>query len=107
MVVEITEESKFIEKVADEKNGYVLVDFFAEWCGPCKRFSPTLEKLSQQWTNVAFYKVDVENLTHVAEEEKISSMPTFVLYYNGREVDRISGALEEKLVALLSKSKQL
>jgi thioredoxin 1 len=106
MVVEISEESKFIELVADEKNGYVFVDFFAEWCGPCKRFSPTLERLSNEWSNVAFYKVDVENLVDVAEEEKISSMPTFVLYLNGREVGRVSGAMEEKVLNLLSKSKQ-
>jgi thioredoxin 1 len=105
MVLEISEESKFIELVADEKNGYVLIDFFAEWCGPCKRFAPTLERLSTEWKNVAFYKVDVEVLTNVAEEEKISSMPTFVLYLNGREVGRVSGAIEEKVVGLLSNSK--
>lgn len=104
MVVEITEEIKFNEWVAEEKNGYVLIDFFAEWCGPCKRFSPTLEKLSKEWTNVTFYKVDVENLMNVSEEEKIASMPTFVLYFQGREVGRVSGAVEDKVVALLSKS---
>lgn len=104
MVVQISEESKFIELVADEKNGYVLVDFFAEWCGPCKRFSPTLQKLSTEWKNVSFYKVDVEELTNVTEEEKITAMPTFVLYFKGREVGRVSGAMEEKVVGLLSKS---
>ena len=106
MVVEISQESKFIELVADEKNGYVLVDFFAEWCGPCKRFAPTLQRLSNEWKDVSFYKVDVENLVDVAEEEKISSMPTFVLYWNGRELGRVSGAVEDKVVALLSKSKR-
>ena len=105
MVVQISEESKFIECVADENNGYVLVDFFAEWCGPCKRFSPTLQRLSTEWTDVKFYKVDVEILTNVSEEEKITAMPTFVLYFNGREVGRVSGANEEKVVNLLSKSK--
>jgi thioredoxin 1 len=106
MVVEISEESKFNEWVAYEKNGYVLVDFFAEWCGPCKRFSPTLERLSKEWTNVSFYKVDVETLVDVAEEEKIASMPTFILYLNGREVGRVSGAAEDKVIDLLSKTKQ-
>ena len=106
MVVEISEESKFIELVADEKNGYVLVDCFAEWCGPCKRFAPTLERLSPEWSNVAFYKVDVEKLVDVAKEEKICSMPTFILYLKGREVERVCGAVEDKVLLLLSKSKQ-
>lgn len=105
MVVSITEEEKFIEFVADEKNGYVLVDFFAEWCGPCKRFAPTLERLSSEWTSVKFYKVDIEILDNVAEEEKITSMPTFVLYNNGREIGRVTGASEDRVLGLLLQSK--
>jgi thioredoxin 1 len=106
MVVEITEESKFIELVADEKNGYVLVDFFAQWCGPCKQFSPTLERLSKEWPNVDFYKVDIENLTEVASQENIRSMPTFILYFNGIEVEKVIGASEKLLLKLLEKTKQ-
>jgi len=104
MVLAIHEEQNFIEWVADEKNGYVLVDFFAEWCGPCKRFSPTLERLSSEWKDVKFYKVDVEELQNVSEEEKVSAMPTFVLFNKGREVGRVTGASEEKVVQLLKQS---
>jgi thioredoxin 1 len=105
MVLNIVDEENFIKLVADDENGYVLVDFFAEWCGPCKRFSPTLEKLSKEWTNVNFYKVDIEVLENVSEEEGITSMPTFVLYLKGKEVGRVSGASETKLVDLLSQTK--
>ncbi len=104
MVVPITQEERFIELVGAEDTGYVLVDFFAEWCGPCKRFSPTLDRLSTEWTDVKFYKVDVEVLENVAKEENISCMPTFVLFHNGSEVGRVSGATESKLVELLNKS---
>ena len=106
MVLAILDEEQFIKLVADDENGYVLVDFFAEWCGPCKRFAPTLEKLSKEWTNVNFYKVDIEILDNVAQEEKITAMPTFVLYLNGKEVGRVTGASEAKVVDLLSQSKR-
>ena len=105
MVVAITEEEKFVELV-DKSKGYVFVDFFAEWCGPCKSFAPTFEQLSKEWTDVPFYKVDVDLLEDVAEENNIQSMPTFILYLDGREVDRLCGASKFKVLALLEKTKQ-
>jgi thioredoxin 1 len=97
MVHEIKTQVEFDEKVAKTK-GLVLVDFYAQWCGPCKRFAPTLEKLSKEYTNVSFYKVDVD----VVPQESITAMPTFVLYRDRTEVGRVTGANENNLVSLLT-----
>jgi thioredoxin 1 len=113
MVHSIQKESEFIELVSESK-GYVLVDYYAQWCGPCRVFSPILEKLSKEFTNVRFYKVDIEvpDLKNVVEEEKIECMPTFVLYKDGVELDqngksyRFSGAKEDSARKLLSKSSE-
>lgn len=114
MVVSIDKEEEFVELVS-KSTGYVFVDYFAEWCGPCKRFSPTLNRLEAEWTDVEFYKVDIEciddeTIKHSSPVLKktldtIQSMPTFVLYLNGTEVGRVSGASETKVVELLSQSK--
>jgi thioredoxin 1 len=103
MVHEIETQDEFDEKVAETK-GLVLVDFYAQWCGPCKRFAPRLQQLSAMYTNVSFYKVDVEvdDLANVVRQESISAMPTFVLYRDGTEVGRVTGADENKLVSLLT-----
>lgn len=102
MVHEIETDEEFVQKVA-EKQGLVLVDFYAQWCGPCKRFAPRLAQLSERYTNVDFYKVDVDidELSNVVKQESVSSMPTFVLYKNGIEVGRVTGTDEPKLVRLL------
>lgn len=109
MVYQIGSEEEFLSLVANSK-GYVLVDFFAEWCGPCKRFVPTLEKLEKEFTNVKFYKVDVDILEEIAKEEDITAMPTFILYKDGVELEqslqsyRLRGASEDAARKLLSKS---
>lgn len=107
MVRDIEEESQFIELVA-QNPGLVLVDFYAQWCGPCKRFAPRLEQLSLRFSNIQFYKVDVdeEDLLNVVKEETIAAMPTFVLYSNGVEVGRVVGVDENKLVRLLESQSQ-
>jgi thioredoxin 1 len=103
-LVGLIDSEESFHQLVSNGSGFALVDYFAEWCGPCKRFAPTLDRLSTEWTNVKFYKVDVENLQDVAEDENISSMPTFVLYQNGQEVGRLSGASEDRLLALLLKT---
>jgi thioredoxin 1 len=107
MVHEIETEKEFIEKVSEQK-GLILVDFYAQWCGPCKRFVPTLNRLSETWTAINFYKVDVDvpEFRNVVEEEEVSAMPTFLLYLDGAEVGRVTGADEVRLVRLLELGSQ-
>jgi thioredoxin 1 len=102
--VGLLDSDQLFESEVERSLGWVLVDYFAEWCGPCKRFAPILDKLSTQYTNVRFFKVDVEQLEDKAEDANIQSMPTFVLYLNGKEVGRVLGADAMKLSLMLNQS---
>lgn len=74
------------------KSELVIVDFFAEWCGPCKVISPFVESLQSDYSSVLFAKVDVDQAQAVASKYKVSSMPTFVYFHKGKEVNRVVGA---------------
>lgn len=73
------------------KNGVVLVDFFATWCGPCKMLTPELEKLADKDPSVTVVKVDVDELSELAAEFGITSVPTMILFKNGENIFRTSG----------------
>jgi thioredoxin 1 len=75
----------------------VVVDFFATWCGPCKRIAPALEKMSQEKTNVVFLKVDVDELQDLAGELGVSAMPTFFFFKKGNKIHEVIGASEAKI----------
>ena len=77
--------------------GTVLVDFNAEWCGPCKAMQPTLQRISSEFgTRLSIYSVDIDNQPALAARHGVMSVPTFLLYHDGRQVDRMVGALSEK-----------
>lgn len=85
-------------------NGIVVVDFFAEWCGPCKMIAPKLEEMSQTLAGkVSFYKVDVDEQEMLSGREAIRAMPTMKVYNNGQLVETIVGANLPKLVEIIDK----
>lgn len=71
----------------------VLVDFYADWCGPCKIVAPTVEELSQEYDGkVRFVKVDVDGSSAIAGNYGIMSIPTLAIFKEGKVVDKLVGA---------------
>ncbi|KAK9712158.1 thioredoxin trx1 [Basidiobolus ranarum] len=81
---------------------YVVVDFFATWCGPCKLVGPKFEKLSSSFPDAIFVKVDVDELPDLAASASVRSMPTFHIYKDGQKVNEIIGANPAKLIDVVT-----
>jgi len=76
----------------------VLVDFFAEWCGPCKMQAPIIDELTKEYENkVRVFKLDVDKNQQTAQDYQVMSIPTIVLFKNGKEIERLMG-LQQKPV---------
>ena len=90
MVVKEIESREQLDKIV-KGNGLVFVDFYASWCGPCMKIAPEIERLSDIYSHVLFYKVDVGELDDVGTTYSIRAMPTFTLFKDGREMKRIIG----------------
>ena len=76
-----------------QDNGIVLIDFWAEWCGPCKRFGPVFEASSDEHPDIVHAKVDTEAEQALAQELQIFSIPTLMAFRDGILVFRQAGAL--------------
>lgn len=76
-------------------NNKVLVDFYATWCGPCKMLSLVLEKYDVS-SDIDIIKVDVDECPNLSKEYNIFSVPTLIVFENGKELKRISGFLSEE-----------
>jgi len=88
-------DADFTKKIAATP-GLTVVDFSAEWCGPCKKLHPILESLAKQMEGkVNFGNVDVDESPNIATELDISGIPLLVFYKNGKIVDKIIGLLPE------------
>ena len=73
------------------ETGITLVDFFAEWCGPCKMMGPVLEELSNQYADVEFVKVNIDDNMDLAERFQIMSIPTVYIFKDGQVIGKNTG----------------
>lgn len=84
---------KIVAEVSDiPTSGAVIIDFFATWCGPCKKIAPAFEKLAEVYPSIVFLKVDVDESPELVDTYEIQAMPTFVFLKDGVVVKRIEGA---------------
>ncbi|MEM0240060.1 MAG: thioredoxin [Candidatus Nezhaarchaeales archaeon] len=82
----------------------ILVDFWAEWCAPCRLLSPIFEKLAEKYSDkVVFAKVNVDECPDLAEEHGIMAIPTLILFRDGVEVERVIGLVPEKRIESMIK----
>jgi thioredoxin 1 len=96
-VVTDVEETHFVEFI--RTNQYAVIDFWAEWCGPCRRIAPIMEELSMEFSDkVAFGKCNTDKNQKLAREFNIDAIPAIMLYANGQLVDRIIGAYPKEAI---------
>ncbi|MEO0144299.1 MAG: thioredoxin [candidate division WOR-3 bacterium] len=91
------------EKVISEK-GNIVIDFWAEWCMPCRKLEPVLEELEKE-IDIEVYKLNVDDYPHIAEKFNIFSIPTLLCYKDGKLIDRVVGFIPKN--KLLEKFKDI
>ncbi|KAK7064114.1 thioredoxin-domain-containing protein [Favolaschia claudopus] len=87
--------------LSKSKDKLSVIDFHATWCGPCHAIAPTFEALSKQYTNVNFFKCDVDAAKDVAALYRVSAMPTFIFLKGSTKVDQVRGANRAELESTL------
>ncbi len=100
MIKHLSKQDNFQEEVQDE---LVLVDFYATWCGPCSMLAPVIEELDKQM-EIKVIKVDVDELPAIAQQFRVMSIPTLVLFKDGKAVNVAMGYMPlEQLKAFVTK----
>jgi len=96
-----TSDSSFEQEVL-KANKPVLVDFWAEWCAPCRMLTPTVEAVAQQFSETAVVlKLNVDDNPVTAGQYGIKGIPTLILFRDGKEVERLVGATSKEVIARL------
>lgn len=74
-----------------ENTGIALVDFYADWCGPCKMLSPIIDEIAEERTDITVGKVNVDENNSLAAKYNVMSIPTMIIFKNGKEQARVIG----------------
>lgn len=95
-MAQIVDSTNFEQEI---NNGVVVVDFFATWCGPCKMLAPIFEQLSVEMKDDArFVKVDIDKSLEIARKYMISSVPTMMIFKDGKPVDTMVGFMPKESI---------
>ena len=113
MVCIIEDTDEFNKKITENKSKLIVIDFYTDWCQPCKNIAPDFEKLSEYYKdNVIFLKIDVDNnnCDKICQKFEVSSMPTFIFLLNyrymvnyrieGADIDQINKNIQQLLLVM-------
>jgi len=97
MVLEINS-SNFVSEVVDYE-GITVVDFFADWCGPCRKMGPILEEVEQELSpKIKFTKINTDNNIEMAKKYQVSGLPTLMIFKNGVPAERMVGLMPKSSI---------
>ena len=99
-VMELTSENFNQEMIS---NDLLLVDFWAEWCGPCKSMHPIFTRMAKKYKRVRFARVNVDNAQDIAMKYGVQSIPTFIMFKKGEIVNTMVGAVGEPGIHMICK----
>lgn len=88
-------------------NNLVLVDFWAEWCGPCRMMHPVFTRMAKKYRHIKFARVNVDNSQDIAIRFGVQSIPTFIMFRAGQAVDRMIGAVGEPGIHMIAQKYQM
>lgn len=87
--------------------GLVLVDFWAEWCGPCKMMHPIFERMAKKYRHIKFARVNVDQSQDISMKFGVQAIPTFIMFKDGEQVDKMMGAVGEPGIHMIAKKYQM
>ena len=99
-VIELSSQNFDKEKLENE---LLLVDFWAEWCGPCKSMHPIFTRMAKKYNSVRFARVNVDNAQDIVIRYGVQSIPTFIMFKNGEVVNTMVGAVGEPGIHMICK----